>query len=390
MLTRQTSANSAAQRSRRQYALAGLVGLLVCLVAGCRNRSAEPAPPPSAARASGQRVIAQGLILPATGMIHLMSQPGDPVQEMRVAVGQQVEEGQVLAIMRSEALRTAQRQTLEQQRRQAERELRQAITAAEQAVAAAQLQLDQVQAQQQALTRNAKLLGLAEQQVAASRGVLSQLEALAANSLTSEFVGKLEVDRQRLALGEAELEFARQQEQHQQADDDLRWAQLAAEQQLQAARSALKQAQASQAVDIFDSQLAALELEAQAARIVAPQAGVILAINASQGETSFQQPLIEMANTSRMVCEVEINELDAALVAPGQTATIRSRAFSEPLKGTVREKFQLVGRPQLRPLDPLARVDYRTVTAVIELAEEPANIARDWLQLQVEVEIAIE
>jgi hypothetical protein len=122
---------------------------------------------------------------------------------------------------------------------------------------------------------------------------------------------------------------------------------------------------------------------------VAPRAGVVLAINAAEGESILHQPLIEMADDSELVCEVEVNELDAPRVAVGQTAEIRSRAFANPLHGAVAQKYQLVGRPQLRPLDPLARADYRAVTAVIELDQESIARARDWLQLQVDVEIQV-
>jgi hypothetical protein len=140
---------------------------------------------------------------------------------------------------------------------------------------------------------------------------------------------------------------------------------------------------------IFDRQLSAFDVEDEAARIVAPRAGVVLAINAAEGESVLHQPLIEMADDSELVCEVEVNELDAPRVAVGQSAEIRSRAFSKPLYGSVIRKYQLVGRPQLRALDPLARVDYRAITAVIELDQESTARAQDWLQLQVDVEIQV-
>jgi hypothetical protein len=97
-----------------------------------------------------------------------------------------------------------------------------------------------------------------------------------------------------------------------------------------------------------------------------------------------------MTNLEKLVCEAEINEMDAALVQPGQSATISSRAFGEQtLKGTVQHKYRLVGRPQLKPLDPLARVDFRTVTATIVLDEQSVAMAREWLQLQVEITIDV-
>ena len=83
--------------------------------------------------------------------------------------------------------------------------------------------------------------------------------------------------------------------------------------------------------------------------------------------------------------------MDAARVQVGDAATVTSRAFGEAsLQGRVSEKFVLVGRPQLKPLNPLARVDYRSVTANVELDAASVARARDWLQLQVEVVIDVQ
>ena len=95
-----------------------------------------------------------------------------------------------------------------------------------------------------------------------------------------------------------------------------------------------------------------------------------------------------MADLSALVCEIEVNEMDAPEIMAGQAATISSRALGEQsLKGQVAKKFKLVGRPQLRSLNPLARADYRTVTALVDLDAASTEIAQNWVQLQVEVEI---
>ncbi|HAC89385.1 MAG TPA: hemolysin D, partial [Planctomycetaceae bacterium] len=100
---------------------------------------------------------------------------------------------------------------------------------------------------------------------------------------------------------------------------------------------------------------------------------------------AVQTPLVELANIEHLVCEVEVNVEDAGRVQVGQRANIRSRAFEKPLTGVVTDKNRLVGRPRLRSLDPFAAVDYRTVSAIVAL-DDPVQ-AKEWLQLQVEVEI---
>ncbi|MEZ6137373.1 MAG: efflux RND transporter periplasmic adaptor subunit [Pirellulaceae bacterium] len=373
----------------------GLLGIVICLsttvVVGCKRQSSiEPQSLVSVAADGPHFVIAQGQLMPAGGFIQLGARPGDVVQEVLVEVGDRVKAGDRLIVMRSQALLDAQRSALNHQRAEAVREQTNAIAMAERQIAAAELQVQHAAAQQAAIERKSDLLNAAEAQVAAGEEILKQLEAISQDELTSEFVGKLEVDQQRLKVSESRLAFQQQQAAHEQSMDDLQWVMRAAEAELANAQAIKQNATESEALKLIDLKLEALELENEAAVILAPQAGVILAVNATKGEASIQMPLIEMADDSQIVCEVEVNEMDAALVEKGQDVEIESRAFEQPLHGTVGTKYQLVGRPQLRPLDPLARVDYRAVTAIIKLDNESRLQARSWLQLQVEVKIHVD
>lgn len=361
-----------------------LLGLALASL-GCQSSTTGPS---TAAVPIKSKVIAQGQILPAAGIVQLSTTPGDVVEEVLVQVGDTVQAGDLLMKMRSEQVRVAQLATLRKRQEEAVRERDNGIASAKQQLQAVQMKLDHLSAQQAALKRRSDLLALAQQQVDASRDVLNRLESISSNAATSEFVGQLEIARQRIAVGEAELNYRQQAEALKQAEEDLNWARKATLEEHAAAQMVLSAAEDSQALEVLDLEIKALEKQAEAARLVAPADGVVLAINAAPGEASIQLPLIELADISRLVCEVEINEMDAALVQEGQSATIRSRALGPTeLHGTVTQKFKLVGRPQLRALDPLARSDFRTVTAVIELAPESVQVAQDWLQLQVEVEI---
>lgn len=344
--------------------------------------------PPPATLAQPAQVVAQGVILPAGGIVQLSAAPGDVVASLCVEVGQPVSAGHVLLEMRSGSQVAAELRTLGKRREEAARQRDLAIAAAQQQMSAAELQLQRLQAQRTQLSTQADLLKLAAQQVESAERVLQQLQTISSNPATRDFIGQLEVDRQRIAVGEAQLNYRQQLATQQQSEEELRWAVRSAEQQQTAAREQLSAATASQALEIIDLELEALQLRAAAAKITAPTDGVVLAINASVGESSVPLPLIEMANLQQLVCEVEVNELDAAAVHPGQPATIRSRALGEQtLSGKVTRKFKLVGRPQLRSPDPLARVDYRTVIALVELDTAAVALAKDWLQLQVEVTI---
>lgn len=362
--------------------------LCVLLCGGCNGPANSPAANTSLQSAAPQRIIAQGQILPAGGIVQLSATPGDIVAHIAVSVGEHVQQGQILLEMQSRQVADARLNTLHKRREDGAQQREQTILAAQRQLAAAELKLEQLKSKQVATQRTAELLDLAKQQVEASKQVLAKLQAISANAVTKEFVGELEVDRQRIQLAQAELDYRRQAETQQQTAEDLKWGLQAAEQERLAATEQLSAAKNSQALEILDLEIAALVEQSATSRVVAPISGVILAINVSPGESSLPGALIEMADLSNLVCEVEINDMDAPVVTAGQAATISSRALGEnALKGRVAQKFNLVGRPQLRSLNPLARADYRTVTAIIDLDASSVKLAKDWLQLQVDVEI---
>lgn len=359
---------------------------------GCR----QSAPPQSGVDRAGDvsslksKVIAQGQILPSGGFIRLAGKPGDIVDEVLVTSGDKVQAQAPLVKLRSESINAGQLAVLEARRAEASRTRDNTILTAQQNVKAAQLKLDHLSGQQVSLARKSELLNLAREQVAATQKVLKQLQSIAADAVTGEFVGQIEIDRQQVSVSQADLNFRQQEEAHAQAAQDLEFASLAAQAEMDAAQAVLAAAEASQALQVIDLEIKALKLTSAAAEVLAPTDGIIFAVNVRPGEAVTTFPLIEMASTKELVCEVEVNEMDAAAIAQGQPVKIYSRAFGDaPLTGHVLKKSALIGRPQLRPLDPLARVDFRAVTAIITLDEASSEKAQDWLQLQVEVEIDI-
>lgn len=373
-------------------ALLGL-GAGIFLTVGCTSSSSESSGSHESgansqlqlASAASRRVVAQGQIMPSGGIVKIYSAPGDVVVELPVQVGSHVKSGQVLARLRSEAAVMAQRTAIEEQQRSALRSRDNAIRQAELQVSAARLKLQQVDVRRQSVIEQASLLQLAQQQVEASEKMLLGLKAIADDKLTSEFVGQMDIDRQKLAVDESRLKFLQQQQAHRDAQQEIQLAAQAAQQELEAAQAALEVAQESDPSKAFQAQLTALESEAWRSVITAPSESVVLAINATVGGAAVQTPLVELANIEQLVCEVEVNVEDAGRVLPGQRATIRSRAFDKPLTGVLTDKNRLVGRPRLRSLDPFAAVDYRTLSAIVSL-DDPVQ-AKEWLQLQVEVEI---
>ena len=297
-----------------------------------------------------RRVVAQGQILPAAGIVRIYSTPGDTLVSLPVKVGQRVEAGEILAVLRSQAAIAAQRATLQQQRRTAQLEQDNAVRQAELQLQAAQLKLQQVQLRRQAWSEQIELIESGEQQLTTSTRILQSLHRIAADELTREFVGRLDIDRQHLAVEEARLQLQQQQQSHLQTGRELELAATAARQEVSAAEAALAMARQADPARILELQLEALETDAQRAVVQAPGRGVVLAIHAAPGGAAVQSPLIELADLEQLVCEAEVNVVDAGKIQIGQPAIIRSRAFADALHGRVIERSRLVGRPRLRSL----------------------------------------
>lgn len=323
--------------------------------------------------------------MPADGIIKIFSTPGDVVNKLNFKVGAPVKAGEILAVMRSEASLASQKATLNEQRRNAEREYESAVKQAELKLSAAELKLKQVQTQQVSLRQQELLLVEGERQVAASEKILERLKSIASDKLTREFVGQLEIERQSLAVSESQIKLSQQRSTSQQAASDLNLAFQAAEAEVAAAKTMLQIATDADPTAAFDAQLNALEAEAGRAVVKAPVDGVILAIHATEGSSAFQSPLIEMASLKEIVVELEVNVSQAKHVQSGQKVTISNESFKQPLTGVVSEKSQVVGKPKLRSLDPMAAVDYRTLSVIVRL-DQPEE-ARNWIQLQVDASI---
>ncbi len=363
--------------------------LMSTVIAGCEGRPSPDIDPKNASAdaSSIQRVTAQGRILPAQGFTRLAAV--GTVKQVHVHAGQQVKQGELLVTMQSRAALTLQLKVARERLEEAQQQKDLAETQALQLLKSAQRKVDEIEKKKQLLVDQDKLLDIAKEQLQASQNVLSRLEAIADSHL-KEFVGQLEIDRQKVSIQEAKLQVEEQQVAHQQAENDLKLSEFIATTELESAQQSLAAARSSRAVAIVESEIEVLRKQSEAARIRAPTNGEIIAVNVKAGESSVQLPIIEMADTAQLVCEVEINELDAARVHENDKASMTSRAFNgETIRGIVKRKSNVVGRPQLKPFDPLAPVDYRSVTAVIELDEASRELASQWLQLQVEVEIEV-
>lgn len=362
---------------------------LLLIVSGCGDGVPRPALLAVRGPAASGHVVGQGKVMPASGFYQLAGDPGDEISAVLVSPGTRVSQGELLMTMKSETLYEKQLAVAHKQLEQAVARKEQALTEAQLRVQAAELKRQQISGQTESLQNQARLLELAAGQVAAAERVVKQLNSIAQDPLTREFVGRIEIEKQQVAVGDAKLDLATQEDTFARASRDVELAAAVADQELEAAVTLRKITAAMDARGAIEAEIEALEEKRQSTSLRAPVDGVVLRVHGKPGEKSGAFPLIEMADLSTLVCEVEINEVDAGRVQVGDTALMTSRAFGDKvLRGKVLSKSAIVGQPMLRSLDPLARVDYRAVTAVVEIDPDASDIsAEGWLQLQVEVRL---
>ena len=134
-----------------------------------------------------------------------------------------------------------------------------------------------------------------------------------------------------------------------------------------------------------------LREQAKQSQLPAPIDGTILKINTQPGESVVNEPLLLMADLSKIVCVTEVYETYLNRLKVGQKATLRSPTFGDasPLHGRIASVGRIIITPDLKPLDPFAKSDVRVVQVQVEIdAGEDTEVAARLMNLQVDVEIA--
>lgn len=275
-------------------------------------------------------VAALGRLEPANGVI-VLSAPLTPesisgavVAEILVKSGEDVEPGQLLAIMETASLSRA--------------HLNEAV---------AGLELAQ---------RRAEAQDAAAEEVCVRASVAARESARRNELLQKGVAGEEEAD---LAAGRAEALTA-------------------------ACNSARTAAYASEAeILLAQSHIEVREAQLQRSMIRAPVAGRILAIHAWPGEMAALDGLLEIAQVNHMFAVAEVFETDIARVKAGQKAQISSAALDSVLTGTVETIYQKVAKMDTIGTDPAARKDARIIEVEIRLDDSAAAAGYTYLQVDV-------
>jgi HlyD family secretion protein len=336
------------------------------------------------------KVVAQGRILPQSGLINVFAPPNQRIESILVSEGDQIEANAELATFSGQATLQLQAEMIDSQGDDARRELEQKILvakgnvlAANNGVKAAKLQLAQIEAEDS--------LSNAEKQLENSREKLLQMQRLSNDPATRLYVSQTSLDDQQLSIESAESQLNLIKRKR---EDALTGAKLNLEvaektqSQAEAGLSLLRKLEQEQRTLRLSKSIA--EKSAENAKLLAPIAATVLKVNGKRGEVMLQSPLLQLGDLSKLVCVAEVIDRLVPHVKKGQSVMVTSSALVKPLYGKVASVGRIVGTGILTDPNPLAVMDRRTVEVKIELDLTGEEIANQLINLQVTAEIDVE
>ncbi len=325
--------------------------------------------------------------MPANGITSLSAIPGDQIESILVKSGQQVSQGDVLVVMRSNQIRQLELQAAQTKLAEAKTQFKAKQTEVKLALEAASLKVEQAQLAHTQAKKQLEIANAGDESIKMIRTQIERLKKLRSNAQLATMIGQSEVDTKEIELQRAEQLYKSNILIAEQAVETTSIAIQLAEQARGAAEENVKLVDNSMSVESLEKQIDLLNVQLEMTRVIAPSDATVLAVMASVGETAGPTPVIEVADLSSMICIAEVHEADVARLSIGDKAVMSSAALPSALSGRVIQVDPLVGSPQMRLPNPLARSDFRAVPVRIQIDKEQQAIAARLVQLQVDVTI---
>ncbi len=118
--------------------------------------------------------------------------------------------------------------------------------------------------------------------------------------------------------------------------------------------------------------------------------GKVLKIYARPGETVGSEGVLELGDTAAMLAVAEVFEADITKIKTGQDAEITVRTSGEKYAGRVVQIGSLIKKRDNLDSDPVADVDARVVEVKVKLSPEASAKLGDLTNLRVDVRISIQ
>lgn len=335
------------------------------------------------------RVAALGRIEPADGVVTVGAPVNEIVTGLTVSEGDWIEEGDVIAYLRSSAERLAElekaQKNLAIERTRLQSEINYAQAQITESVADLEalpaVQAERLSAQQARVSSLQQELVFSQQELARFQALYEQ-GALPKNEIEQR---RSSVDQLVKELHQAEAEL---QQQKAIRDREL----TNAKSQLNTLTAETERIRAQSQVEEALKNVQLAEVRHEASLIRAPISGRVLRILTKAGETisdngQGKSAIADIANDRQMNVVAEVHEAHIRQVQVGQSASIVSRndAFEGQLTGRIIAIGNQIFKKDVLSDDPAARVDARVVEVKVRL-DNPESVAR-FTNLQVDVEI---
>ncbi len=336
-------------------------------------------------------VTALGRLEPSGEIIQVSvssSAEGNKIEELLVREGEEIEPGQIIAVLDS-------RDRAEAALRQAE--ARVSVAQANLARVKAGAQTGEIEAQKATIAR---IEAERDNDIAAQTAMVLRMEAELKNA-------QIEYQRYQQLYNEGavsaserdnkELILATAREQLAEAKANLTRIRTAQQQQIAEAKATLDKIAEVRPVDVdvaaaevkeATAEVATAKADLDRAYIKSPQAGVVIDILTRPGEVvSSDEGLARIGHIDEMYAIYEVYESDIGKVKLWQTATITSNALSEELTATVEQIGLEIKRQEVVNTDPTANIDAKVVEVKVKLDEESSKRVAGLTNLLVNVRI---
>lgn len=354
------------------------------------NAGGNPEQSPAASEVS-----ALGRVQPAGGLIAVFGPPGDRIAKFDVTLGQKVDGNRTqLATLSGEDERELQVKALAAQIEEAEA-LKAAILASKEAKLKdieAEANQAKVAAEQDGNALAAKLRAVEAQR---KRAVATKNRLEEVKTATSR-VSAQEVEEADALLAQADAEKDATVAQQEKLKAVVKEGEKSVEAKKATVDAETKRALAQVPLTTLEANLKAAEQKLKSGRLIAPTGGRVVRFLSHPGDTVTTQPVLQLAETNKMVVLAEVYESDVGKVRQWLSggkpvkAEVDMRVLSDgkKLTGTVADASKVatvVAKNILTPLGPREDADRRVVEVEVELDAASAAVARDYIGLQVRV-----
>ena len=333
-------------------------------------------------------IVAQGRLQPTKGVLRLSALPGDRVEKVIAQAGSMVSQGEPLIVFESAKLKQLELEIAKLKLADAALLYQSSLREARLGIDTAELKLRSAEQMQKQAQSNLELVGRQTQILNGLDEQIKTLESIRSNPRLRGAVGSMEIEALQSQKIHAQSEYDRSLLGATQATQTAADLVAQAQSVVQSAKQAEEELKANPGYRSLEKQIELLEMQLEQSTLLAPSAGTILQVNALPGERTAASPLIEMADLTQLSCVAEVHEADVGLVRIGQVAQMQSASLSKSIRGKVTRIDRVVGAPQIRSPNPLARSDFRSIAVWIQIDPEDIPLASERIQLQVEVSIS--